>query len=209
MVTQKRQDGFGVVEIVLVILLLGLAGVIGWLVWSKNSTTQSATSQTKSIEIPEIGVKIADPENRGLAVFYDDSAKQPCLTNKNYYANNGCDMYLNSTHCTDTNLTDGSVCSYYIYDNTTYKPGSNTSENAATYAKYFQCDSDLTIYEGNPTNNYDSGSGMTGSVKVGNKVIALWAHGNVKGSCDDTTSSATDAYMKDLLKYVKANVSAL
>lgn len=208
----KKQSGFSAVEVILVVLVLGLVGVIGWLVWSKNSAptnTQSST-QTKSVEIPEIGVKIADPENRGLAVYYDDSAKEPCLTNKDYYVNNGCNKYLTSTHCKDDDLTDGSACMYYIYDNTTYKPGSNTSENAAAFAKYFQCDSDLVIYQTKSEDANQAATDYTATFDVDGKTIALWGHGTIlDSSCNDADSAKTDAYIKDLLQYVKKNTSAL
>lgn len=212
---RRNQKGFSIVEVLVTLVIIALLATIGWLVWSRQNTTDNKTqdatgSQFKSVEIPELGVKIADPENRGLKIYYDDSGKANCEANEDYYADNGCSSYLNSTHCEDMNVDDGYVCSYYIYDNTTYNPASNTSSNAAEFAKYYQCDSDLTIYESSPKYDNRERSDFTALVKIGDKSISLWAHGSQLGStCDDTSATRTDTYMKNLVQYVKNNTSAL
>lgn len=213
--TQKtKQSGFSVVEVLLVLLVVALVGVIGWLVWSKNSSPTSSRSNntgTKSLEIPELGVKIADPENRGLAIFYDDQdAKANCTANKNYYSNNACDNYLMSTHCEDMNVEDSASCIYFIYDNTTYNAASNTSVNPTEYAKYFKCDSDFTIYETSAESAGQAQTDFSTTVKVGDKYIGLWAHGpHMDSTCDEASAASASAEVKSLLQYVKNNVSAL
>lgn len=201
----------------LVVIVVGSGVVGGVMLFSHNDGQKAANTNTQTttattVEIPEIGIKITDPENRGLAIFYDDNGKEQCQTNKNYYANNGCNNYLNSTtgHCQDMNLNDAGICTYYIYDHTTYTPGVNTNINAANAARYFQCDSDLTIYQVSASDNRPSDTDLTATVKVGDKSIALWAHGPTGDtSCDKTTAQSTRDYMKDLVQYVKSNLSAL
>lgn len=213
--TQKtRQSGFSVVEVLLVLLVVALVGVIGWLVWSKNSSptsTQSNNTAAKSVEIPELHIKIADPENRGLAVFYNDTgAKANCAANRNYYANNVCDNYLMSTRCEDMNVEDGTTCSYYIYDNTTYNPASASSVNPTEWAKYFKCDSDLTIYATSAQYADKAPTDLSATVKVGDKYISVWAHEpGIHSTCDEASAASAAAEIKNLLQYVKSNVSAL
>lgn len=210
----KQQQGFSVIEVLLVIFVVALIAIIGWLVWDKNknpTSTQSNSTSNKSLEIPELGVKIADPENRGLAIFYDDKTeKANCAANKNYYANNVCDNYLMSTHCEDMNIEDGTTCRYYIYDNTTYNPASLTSTNPTEYAKYFKCDSDFTIYETSAQYANKTSSDYSATVKVGDKYISVWAHGpHMETTCDAASAANADTEIKSLLQYVKSNISAL
>ncbi len=205
-----KQRGFSAVEVIVVVLVIALIGGIGWLVWSRNSSpTASPTPQPAAVEIPELGVKITDPENRGIKVFYDDTEKANCLTNENYYPNNRCAAYAGNTHCVDKDLTDAATCQYFIYDNTTYKPNAVTSTNVAPFAKYYQCDSDLVIYATSP-NNIDAQTDFATTVKVNNKSMVLWAHGaSIHSTCTDTEAANTDTYMKNFIRYVKENLSAL
>lgn len=75
-----NQKGFGIVEVLLLIVIVGLLGVVGWLTYSRmnkndsNSATvsessdveETTTASGKTLEITELGIKVNDPENRGL-----------------------------------------------------------------------------------------------------------------------------------------------
>lgn len=199
--------------LIAVLAAVALVGTAASLIFMNNkpAKTEDLTEGVEAsvLEIPELGIQIADPENRGLKVFYDDSAKAQCEMDSNYYAGGACDNYLNSEHCQDMNTQDDFICSYYIYDDTTYDPDSPSSTNAADYAQYFPCDSSLQIYEsstGNGTEETDYNAFMD----VNDKSIALLAtppSGDT--TCDEASADSADAYMKDLLQYVKANASAL
>ncbi len=192
-----------------IVIVGGVAFGLGWL----HMPAQKAAlqeDQFKGVTIPELGVKIADPDNRGLNIFYDDSDKAQCEANKNYLVQNACDNYLKSDtgHCKDANLNDGFSCGYYLYDNTTYDASAATSPTDTHADKYYKCGSDLTIYE-ITSDKKTADTDTTADVQVGDRTISLWAHTSHKDSgCDDATSSAATAAIKNLLQYVKANLSA-
>ncbi len=76
----KRQDGFGVVGILVVVVVLAVVGGAGWLVYSKTkthnqqTTTQASTSSDSGkqaaaantaesvLKIPELGIQLVLPE---------------------------------------------------------------------------------------------------------------------------------------------------
>lgn|GEM_PF-5598221 len=100
---KNNQSGIAhVIVIVLIVFVLGIIGFVGWKVWdtskkdepNKEASSYSTTNETNKeeekentesmnksgpgIKIPELGIKINDPENRGLALEQSEICEVSC-----------------------------------------------------------------------------------------------------------------------------------
>lgn len=72
----KNQKGFSLVAGLLIVVVIGILGFGGYYVWQKNNqskdngsstnTSVQPSSSTGVVEIPQLGVVVSDPEQRGL-----------------------------------------------------------------------------------------------------------------------------------------------
>lgn len=88
---KNNQKGFGALELIMIVVVVCLIGGVGWYVWQSKSmdtstleTPATMSSETankpeasnESLEISALGVKVNDPDGRGLQVH----AEKICIS---------------------------------------------------------------------------------------------------------------------------------
>lgn len=189
---KNNQSGVAHVAIVLlIVVVLGVAGFVGWKVWdsrkdssiikdaaSVNTSSQDTDTSDKKteagagIEIPALGIKVNDPENRGLVletseICVDECTKVDLIRDNNDSYFNECKYVASIRKIVDNDnpMADMKTTDYYYP--LTKKVGSNwyqvrTGSNFQSNCKY---NSDGT----NPNEEYEKSTRLY----IANNIVAL------------------------------------